>query len=197
MTSKRIFVLNGHPAEVSLTGALVAAYAQAARDAGHDVRMAQLHDLDFDLDHEFGGYSRTKPLEPDLEAVLTDIEWSDHVVLAAPLWWGGVPAKLKGLFDRALLPGRAFDTRKTTAFGLPAPMLGGRTGRIILTADTPGWFLRLVYRSAVVRQLRDQVLGFVGIRPARLSYFAGASQPKPTVVERWLRQVRRAGAAAA
>lgn len=197
MTPKRIFVLNGHPAETSLTGALASAYAEAARSAGHEVRITQLHDLDFDADFGFGGYARVKPLEPALEAVLSDIEWSEHVVLAAPMWWGGVPAKLKGLFDRALLPGRAFDTRKTTAFGLPQPMLSGRTGRIILTADTPGWFLRFVYRSAVVRQLRDQVLGFVGIRPARVSYFAGASHPKPGLVDSWQRRIRVAGAAAA
>ena len=36
MTRKRIFVLNGHPAETSLTGALAAAYVEAARAAGHD-----------------------------------------------------------------------------------------------------------------------------------------------------------------
>lgn len=197
MTRKRIFVLNGHPAETSLIGALAAAYVEAARAAGHEVRETRLHDLDFDMDYGGGGYENVKPLEPGLEAVLDDIEWAEHVVLAAPLWWGGVPAKLKGLFDRALLPGRAFDTRKTTAMGFPAPMLGGRTGRIILTADTPGWFLRFIYRNAVVRQLRDQVLGFVGIRPARVSYFAGASHPKAGAVEAWLRRIRNVGAAAA
>ena len=44
-----------------------------------------------------------------------------------------MPAKLKGLFDRALLPGRAFDTRDTDWMGMPTPMLSGRTGRVIVT----------------------------------------------------------------
>ena len=196
MTSKRIFILNGHPAETSLNRTLAEAYAEAARAAGHDVRVTHLTDLDFDPDYGFGGYTNKKPLEDGLEKVLTDIEWSEHMVLTTPMWWGGLPAKLKGLFDRALLPGRAFNTRETDWMGMPRPMLTGRTGRVIMTSDTPNWFQRLVYRHAMLRQLRDQILGFVGIKPARFTHFTGASHPEPTAVEKWVSTVRGFGTAA-
>ena len=197
MTLKRIYILNGHPAENSLNRALAESYANAARTAGHDVRLTHLHDLQFDPDFEFGGYKKIKPLEQGLERVLEDIEWSQHVVLTTPMWWGGLPAKLKGLFDRVLLPGRAFDTRNTNWIGLPAPMLTGRTGRMIVTSDTPRWFFSFAYRSALLRQLSDQIFGFVGIKPAKITYFAGASQPKQGVVDHWLKEVQHRGAAAA
>ena len=197
MEPKRIYVLNGHPAEASLNRTLAESYAEAARAAGHDVRLTHLHDLQFDPDYEFGGYESQKPLEPQLEKVLEDIEWSQHMVLTTPMWWGGLPAKLKGLVDRVLLPGRTFNTRETTWAGLPTPMLGGRTGRVILTSDTPGWFMRWMYRNAMLRQIRDQILGFVGIKPARFTYLSGASHPKPGMVERWVARVGRIGAAAA
>lgn len=197
MTAKRIFILNGHPAAHSLNRTLAEAYADAARDAGHDVRITHLHDLAFDVDFEFGGYDHVKPLETPLEEVLADIAWSEHVVLTTPMWWGGLPAKLKGLFDRALLPGRAFNTRKTDWMGMPTPMLTGRTGRVIVTSDTPGWFMRWVYHNAMLRQLRDQILGFIGIKPARITLFSGASHPKPGAVERWLREVQGFAATAA
>lgn len=196
MQPKRIFVLNGHPAESSLNRTLAESYAEAARDAGHEVRITHLHDLQFDPDFGFGGYSQHKPLEPELEQVLEDIEWAEHMVLTTPMWWGGLPAKLKGLFDRAFLPGRTFNTRKTNWMGMPAPMLSGRTGRVIITSDTPGWFVRWVYRNAMLRQVRDQIFGFVGIKPARLTYFAGASHPKPGVVKRWIAEVQRYAAVA-
>lgn len=194
--TKRIYVLNGHPAENSLSRAMAEAYATAARDAGHEVRLTHIHDLDFDPDYGFGGYTNQKPLEPGLEEVLGHIEWSEHVVVTTPMWWGGLPAKLKGLFDRALLPGRAFDTRTTTAMGLPAPMLTGRTGRVFMTSDTPGWIMGLFYRSAMIRQVRDQILGFVGIK-SRVTHFSGASHPKPDHVARWIGQVRDFGLRAA
>lgn len=197
MTSKRIFILNGHPAKSSLNRTLAESYAQAAHDAGHEVRLTHLHDLDFDADFEFGGYDNLKPLEPALEQVLDDIEWSEHVVVTTPMWWGGLPAKLKGLFDRALLPARTFDTRKTDWMGMPTPMLTGRTGRVIVTSDTPGWFMRWVYHSAMLRQVRDQILGFVGIKPAKITYFSGASHPKPGVVKRWIAEVQKCAAVAA
>ena len=46
MTPKRIFVLNGHPAETSLNRTLAEAYADAARAAGHEV----LHVVERHLD---------------------------------------------------------------------------------------------------------------------------------------------------
>ena len=197
MAPKRIFILNGHPAASSLNRALAEAYAEAAREAGHDVRLTHLNDLTFDADYGFAGYVNQKPLEPAIEQVLEDIEWSEHMVLTTPMWWGGLPGKLKGLFDRILLPGRAFSTRETNWLGFPSPMLGGRTGRVIMTSDTPGWFMRWIYRNAMLRQLRDQILGFVGIKPARITHLSGASHPKPDLIARWMNQVRSFGAAAA
>ena len=196
MTPKRIFVLDGHPAASSLTRSLAESYANAARDAGHQVRLTHLHDLEFDPDYGFGGYVNQKPLEPGLEQVLQDIEWAEHVVMATPVWWGGFPAKLKGLIDRAFLPGRTFDTRKTTAIGLPAPLLTGRTGRVLMLSDTPNWVFRLFYRNALMVQLRGQVLGFVGIRPLKITQFAGASHPRDGVVQKWLQRAAAIGASA-
>ncbi|MCP4208242.1 MAG: NAD(P)H-dependent oxidoreductase [Shimia sp.] len=196
MTQKRIFILNGHPAAESLTGSVADSYAEAARKAGHQVRMTNLHDLQFDPDYGFGGYVNQKPLEPELEQVLRDIEWSEHVVVATPMWWGGLPAKLKGLFDRALLPGRTFDTRNTTKLGLPAPMLTGRTGRVLLLSDTPGALFRIFYRSALIVQIWKQILEFVGIKPVKVTQFAAASHPKDGVVDKWLKQAAKIGAQA-
>ncbi|MEM7057295.1 MAG: NAD(P)H-dependent oxidoreductase [Pseudomonadota bacterium] len=197
MNAKRIYILNGHPAAQSLSRTLAENYADAARAAGHDVRMTHLHDLDFDPDYGFGGYVNQKPLEDGLEQVLEDIEWAQHVVLTTPMWWGGLPAKLKGLFDRAFLPGRTYSTRETNWMGFPTPMLGGRTGRVIMTSDTPGWFMRLVYKNALLRQIKDQILGFVGIKPAKVTYFSGASHPNSKAVERWVGTIKKIGAAAA
>jgi len=193
---KRILILDGNPGQHSLSRSLAEAYGEAARAAGHEVRLTHLSDLSFDADFGGGGYADPKPLEPELEAMLAGLEWAEHVVLVTPMWWGGIPAKLKGLFDRILLPGRAFDTRRLTRFGMPSPMLTGRTARLVLTSDTPNWFLRWVYGNAVLRQMRAQIFGFVGIA-ARHSHFAGATHPKTGMVECWLGEMQKLGAQAA
>ncbi|MBO9445612.1 NAD(P)H-dependent oxidoreductase [Ruegeria sp. R14_0] len=197
MQRKRILILDGHPGETSLSRTFAETYAQSAQQKGHEVRMIHLSDLQFDHDFGQGNYNEYKPLEPVLEDVLNDLEWSEHLVLTTPMWWGGLPAKLKGLIDRAFIPGRTFDTRNTTRIGFPSPMLTGRTARVILTSDTPGWFMRLIYRQAMIRQVRDQILGFVGFKPTKFTYFAGASDPKPGNVDRWISKVQQIGAQAA
>ncbi|MEM8985517.1 MAG: NAD(P)H-dependent oxidoreductase [Pseudomonadota bacterium] len=189
---KRIFVLNGHPAERSLSKHLAETYAKAAAEREYEVRVMNIRDIEFDSDFGFGGYRQTKPLEPDLETLLANLEWSRHLVLVTPMWWGGVPAKLKGLFDRVLLPGRTFDTRKKKG-GFPTPMLSGRTARVILTSDTFDWYFKWVYRRALWIQLKHQILGFVGFKPAMLTHFATASHPKDGLVEQWAEQVRSLG----
>lgn len=192
----RIFILNGHPAEQSLSRTLVEAYADAARQAGHEVRLTHLHDMAFDTDFGWVGYERPKALEPVLAQWLQDLIWSDHFMVSTPMWWGGLPAKLKGLFDRALLPGQAFDTRHKTRLGLPSPMLTGRTARVVITSDTPGWFMRLAYKNALLWQMRRQILEFVGLKPTRLTHLGPASDAKPEQVQRWVQQIRHLGAQA-
>ncbi|HEY9094215.1 MAG TPA: NAD(P)H-dependent oxidoreductase [Hydrogenophaga sp.] len=192
----RILVLDGHPASASLCRSLAQGYADAAREAGHEVRFTHLHDLDFDMDFGLAGYVTTKPLEPVLERFLEDLAWCSHFTLVLPMWWGGLPAKLKGLFDRSFLPGRAFDTRNPGRWGMPRPLLTGRTARVVITSDTPSIFLRLAYRNALIWQLRGQILHFVGLRPARFTLFAQASHAKPAQVQGWLARVKALGAKA-
>lgn len=197
MSARKILILNGHPGETSLSKSLCDAYRRAAETAGHEVRLQDLSQMDFDMDFGDGGYASSKPLEPDLERFLTDLEWCDHVVMAAPLWWGAVPAKLKGLFDRALLPGRTFDTRNTNFVGIPAPLLTGKTARVLLTSDTPALLLWMFYGNAVKKFISRQILGFVGIKPTRFTTFAPATGAPETKVQSWLNQARVLGGKAA
>lgn len=197
--TRRIFVLNGHPAKTSLNRSLAEAYALAADKAGHEVRIAHISGLEFEADRMRAGYGpdEVEVLEPDLVETLENMEWAQHVVLTTPMWWGGMPAKLKGLFDRALLPGRTFDTRRTTFMGFPKPMLSGRSARVIVTSDTPGWFMQLRYGNALFRQIRRQVLGFVGIAPTRITHFRMTNQAKPQQIQSWTRSVETLGQNAA
>ncbi|UWR22796.1 NAD(P)H-dependent oxidoreductase [Sulfitobacter sp. S190] len=193
---KRIFILNGHPAQKSLNKSLATCYATAARAAGHEVRLIHIDTLDFDIDYGLAGTQHHKPLEDGLEQLIGNLEWCEHFVLLSPMWWGGIPAKLKGAFDRSLLPGRAYDTR-VPAGKMPRPMLEGRTARVILTSDTPRWFLSLMYRSALIHQLRGQVLNFIGFRPARFTFLSGASKAPDKTVAKWLSRIDGLGSAAA
>lgn len=197
MPQKRILILDGHPGDTSLSRHFAERYAQAAEQSGAAVRVHHLSEMQFDMDFGQGNYSQFKPLEPPLENFLSDLEWAEHFVVTTPMWWGGLPAKLKGLFDRAFLPGRTFNTKVKTRLGMPSPVLTGKTARVIMTSDTPHWFERLFYKRAVMHQTTRQILGFVGIKPTRYTYFSGASDATDDKVQKWTQQVTSIGAMAA
>jgi len=165
---KRILVILGHPSSNSFCAALAERYAQSALRAGHEVRQLFLGRLDFDPVLR-DGYQQVQPLEADLLQAQTDILWAEHLTLVYPIWWGGIPALLKGFFDRVFLPGFAFKYREGKAF--PDKLLRGRSAHLLVTMDTPPWYYRWVFRMPGLHQVRKTTLAFCGIEPKRTLTF--------------------------
>lgn len=186
----RITVIHANPDPESLGRALSNAYADSARSAGHEVRDIVLSDLSFDpiLHH---GYRVIQPLEPDLLRAQEDIKWSEHLVFEYPTWWGSTPALLKGFLDRVFLPGWAFkyhDNGKSWD-----RLLAGRSARLIVTMDAPGFYDRLMYRASSRRAMSHAVLRFCGVKPFRVTTFSGVKTSKAAKREEWINQVRSLG----
>lgn len=163
----RALLIDGHPDAARLSAHLLDTYA-AALPAGTQVERLALRDLDFDANLP-RGYKAIPPREPDLGRALAAIEACDHLVLGFPLWWGAEPARVKGFWDRVLLPGRAFRYHEGDPWW--DRLLAGRSADVLVTMDTPPAYLRLAYFDPVGWRYRRQVLGFVGFRPLRLHYF--------------------------
>jgi putative NADPH-quinone reductase len=189
----RVLILDGHPDEGRLLTELLDGYS-AALPASAEIRRINVRDLRFDpcLTR---GYKTDQPWEPDLQKVAEAITACDHLVVGFPLWWGGEPAMLKGLLDRVILPGFAFNYHRDDPFW--DRLMKGRSADLIITMDTPPWYLRLVYGDPVVRRWRSQVLGFCGFKPLRV-YRIGAT--KRGRAERriggWRKRLARAAASA-
>ena len=185
--SKRILVILGHPSHDSFCGALTERYVQAAKDAGHQVRELRLGALDFDpILRE--GYRQVQPLEADLLQAQADITWAEHLTFVYPIWWGAIPALLKGFFDRVFLPGFAFKYRPGKAF--PEQLLRGRSADLLVTMDTPAWYYRWVYRMPGLHQMRKTTLAFCGIRPRKTLTFGPILGSTERQRETWLKQAQ-------
>ncbi|MEE4154080.1 MAG: NAD(P)H-dependent oxidoreductase [Erythrobacter sp.] len=167
-----VLLLDGHPDEGHLASHLLDCY-QRALPPGAEANRLAVRDLIFDpnLRH---GYARRTDWEPDIRRFAEALDACDHLVVAFPMWWGSEPAQLKGLIDRAILPGFAF------AYHANDPwwdrLLEGRSADVIVTMDTPPIFLRLAYGNAIVRRWKGQILGFVGFRPVRFLAYGPVRQ---------------------
>ncbi|HEY8574862.1 MAG TPA: NAD(P)H-dependent oxidoreductase [Devosia sp.] len=183
-----IYLLLAHPDGESFCGALADAYEAAAKAAGHEVRRQDLGALAFDpILHK--GYREIQELEPDLVQAQELIRWCEHWVIIYPVWWGSVPALLKGFMDRAVLPGFAFKPHDEGP--LWDKLLKGRSAQLITTSDAPSLYLLLAYRNSDVAMMKKAVLDFCGIKPVkltRLGSMKGASDEKRAT---YLETVRR------
>lgn len=186
-----ILLLDGNPKRDSFCGALADAYAEAATGTGHALRRLAVSELPVDLTPP--DYSHEGPPAPWIAAVQADLAWSHHLVLVAPMWWGGAPGALKAVFDQVLTPGFAFRYRRGSS--LWDALLKGRSARVIITMDTPPWFFRLAYGGAYARQLKGQVLGFCGFRPVRFTLMGVVRRSGADQRQGWLEAARRLGAA--
>jgi putative NADPH-quinone reductase len=187
---ERILVILGHPHSESYGGRLAEAYVAGARESGAEVRYLRLGDLEFDPVLHWG-YERIQPLEPDLLEAQAAMEWAEHWVIVFPVWWGMVPALLKGFMDRAVLPSWGFKFRECSM--LWDRLLAGRSARLLVTMDLWPWVFRLLLGSPAVRAMRQSFLKFCGVSPVRTTYLGSVRYAQRERLERWRRQVEELG----
>ena len=109
-TAMRITVVHAHPSPNSFSRSLFRTVLEALD--GHDIDVCNLYDDGFDpvlSEEEHCGYLAENPVRDPLVArYISFVERAEAIVFVYPTWWAGLPAILKGWFDRVLVPGVAF-----------------------------------------------------------------------------------------
>lgn len=193
MKGKKIFILLGHPGSTGFCHDMADAYEKSALAAGHTVERMDLGSMEFDpILHD--GYRSIQELEPDLIRFQENVKWCEHLVIIHPVWWVGMPALLKGVFDRAWLPGSAFRYIKTkegkkTIFW--HRLFRGKTARILVASGTSPWLVRLLPGN-VNAQLKWGILWFAGFS-TRATWVGPSEQIPESKRSSWLQKVEKLG----
>lgn len=190
MPAKKILLINGHPNKDSFNYGLVQAYKEGVVQSGAALEELVISELQFNVNLQFGYQKRTE-LEPDLLDAQEKIKWADHIVWVHPVWWGGLPAILKGFIDRVFLPGFAFSYRENSVWW--DKLLLGKTAHIICTLDTPSWYYRLIYSQPSINQLKKTTLEFCGIKPVKVTIISPIKKSTEAFKQKWITAVRGYG----
>ncbi len=167
MRKKKIFILLGHPDSDSLNATLASEYEKGALEAGHEVRRQNAGDMQFDpILHK--GYREIQELEPDLLSFQDNVKWCEHFVIFYPTWFSTMPALLKGLFDRAWVPGFAYYF--LSGGYIWKRLLKGRSATVVVTSDSIPIALRIFFGDTT-NEIRKGILWFAGFSPVRLHKF--------------------------
>jgi len=194
MTAK-VLVLNGHPdtTRKGLCHALADAYAAGAVEGGHDVRRIDVAALQFGFVRGQAEFEHGV-VPPDIAAAQEAIRWADHLVVTFPLWLGDMPALLKAFLEQTLRPGFAFAYRPN---GLPEMFLKGRSARIVVTMGMPAFIYRWYFRAHGVKNLKRNILRFVGFSPVRDTILGSIGSRNRQQIAVWLEEMKTLGRSAA
>jgi putative NADPH-quinone reductase len=177
---QKILVLDANPKSTSYCKHLADVYENVAGDF-FTVKRINISSMDFNLSLDTG-YDHQQLLEPCLLEFQQSVKWADHLVIVTPIWWGGIPAKLKGLFDRTFLPGFSFKYEGDDP--LPLQLLKGKTSRLIITMDAPSGYAQQ-QSAPIIEQLDTFTLQFCGFEPAQCSFIGPIIAATPEDKENW------------
>lgn len=120
-----ILVVYSHPRprDESFSGAVLSQFVAGAEHAGHSCEVADLYREGFNPvmgERDLQVFQSSQPPEDVLKEQLR-IERADGLCCIFPIWWYGMPAMLKGWFDRVWTPGWAYEWVEQTSGSLLEP----------------------------------------------------------------------------
>ncbi len=128
----RVLVIRAHPVETSFCAALHATVLTSLGSRGHEIDDCDLYAEEFDpvlrRAERLAYHDQTRNQQP-IASYLARLLRAEAVVFCFPVWCYGVPAMLKGYFDRVLVPGGAF----ALAGGKTAPLLTNIKRIVVVT----------------------------------------------------------------
>lgn len=122
----KVFIVYAHYDPTSFNAAMLKAGTDVLLDAGHQVRVSDLHTMNWKAqpgredfltraDNERFHYQTEQKHAGEHDAFAEDIRieldkllWCDALIFQFPLWWFGLPAMLKGWVDRVFVFGRVY-----------------------------------------------------------------------------------------
>ncbi|MBV9860411.1 MAG: NAD(P)H-dependent oxidoreductase [Alphaproteobacteria bacterium] len=147
----RVLVIYAHPLRDSFASALHQRILAALQAGGHTVDDCDLYAERFDPVLKAAERRAYNTGEPDLGAVAPHVgrlRSAEALILCFPTWWYGMPAILKGYFDRVWVPGVAFNLPPGGGAITPA-LTNIRKFAVVTTYGSPWWLVKLVLRDPV------------------------------------------------
>jgi NAD(P)H dehydrogenase (quinone) len=162
----RVLYLYCHPLAESFHAAIRARALEGLAAARHDVDLCDLYAEKFDPvmgEEERRQYHDLARNQSGVEQYVRRLRAAEALVIQFPVWSFGMPAMLKGFFDRLMMPGVAFDLsdpahakpmlRKITRIAGIATY-GRPRSRAILVGDPPRKMVKRYLRWFASRRVR-------------------------------------------
>lgn len=155
----RWLVVYCHPVPESFCAGLRNAAIEVLEGRDEEVRLLDLYAEGFDpvmSCEERRHYNDRAPSDPALKPHIDNLKWAEAILFVYPTWWYGLPAMLKGWFDRVWAMDVAFqlpDQGKRIVSLMPHVKRIG----VVTTCGAPWWWSVVIGqpgRRTILRGMR-------------------------------------------
>jgi NAD(P)H dehydrogenase (quinone) len=180
-------IIYAHPNSDSLNYAILENVMRGLKDANRNFELLDSYKEKFDPVLIIDQQNKRRNLinDPYTEKYRKKIEQAEKLIFIYPIWWYGVPAILKGFFDRVFVSGFAFKYDGK----LPKGLLQNKEAWVIYTIDSPSFFIRWFRKNAEWIVVRDAILKFCGIKHIKRTRFTSAKYSTSEKRKHWLQKI--------
>ncbi len=179
-----VLIVHAHHEPRSFCSALASQAVTTLWAMGHEVVLSDLYAMQFNPVSDRRNFTSVKDpdylkqqaeesyatevegFSHDIDVEIAKLENADAIILSFPLWWFGVPAILKGWFDRVLVAGRVYGGPKIYENGIGRSQKRGLV--LMTTGGGPmvygGWGVNPAL-STILAPIQHGIFWFNGILP--------------------------------
>lgn len=190
----RVLLIYCHPSDTSFASTLHQTVLKTLQERGHDVTDLDLYREGFRpvmSREERLQYQDPSRYQESVEKYARQLADAEAILAVYPTWWYGLPAMLKGYFDRVWAPGIAFDIGADGVFGTDRLAHIQKLG-VVTTYGSPWWMIRL-YMGDPERKLWGRAIRKLCGKDCTLDWHVHYNMDKtpPQRLERFRRKVEK------
>ena len=182
-------IIFAHPNPASFGSALCSELIKISEGKGNKVQLRNLYETGFspvlsaaDLTSLENGI-----VPADVKPEHAYIAAADHITFIYPVWWGGMPAIMKGYIDRVFSYGFAYEYDDTGVKGL----LAGKRGSMICTSGASNEEYEKAGMHAAMRLVAEEVIcAFCGMTFTKCLFLGNIAGVSRETREGWLNELK-------
>ena len=158
---QKTLVIYAHPNKIGFCGKILSEVIEYLKKRNGDFEIIDLYAINYDPilkndEHYTSGGYEISDKNKKFQKMIYEAK---NIIVIYPTWWQGMPAILKGFFDRVFTSRFGFEYKNN----IPIKLLKGRRAIVITTTGGPRWYTYFFVRDRSVKCLSKDILSFCGI----------------------------------
>lgn len=160
-------IILSHPWHGSFNKAIMDSVVNQLEQAKKAYQVIDLNKVAFNPvleEKDLALFSKGETTDPMVQKYQHMLMETDELVFIFPVWWFGIPAILKGFFDKVMLKDFAYIEGKT---GLKGLLTHIKRTTVITTSELPTWYLILFSGNPIKGTFIRSTLRGIGLKKVK------------------------------